>query len=182
MASVIGGGKYIVFYTMTPGQTPSIGATPVFSLSAQIKSTVNVNFAQSHEVDIEHVEDSHALYAFLEQYVDAAAGSETEELTYEDGTKTSASASAKTLLAIIRGGLTSTGARKIYSAAVVIDPTSGAWSQEGNKYNRPAFKLKSVDPGGTVTVPTTYYAGIAVTPAQVTFGLDTTKYGRVTFA
>ncbi|GIV50588.1 MAG: hypothetical protein KatS3mg038_1109 [Candidatus Kapaibacterium sp.] len=182
MSTVIGGGKYAVFYTLTPGATPSIGATPVFSLAAQIKSTINVNFTQSHEIDIEHVEDGAALQAFLETYVDATAGDGQEELVYEDGTKTSAPASSKTLLAIIKGGLTSSGARKIYTAAVVIDPTSGAWTQEGNKYNRPAFKLKSVDPGGTVTVPTTYYSSIAVTPAQVTFGLDALKFGRVTYS
>lgn len=182
MPSVIGGGKYAVFYTMTPGSTPSIGATPVFSLAAQIKSTINVNYTQSHEIDIEHVEDSAALQAFLDAYIDAAASAETEEITYEDGTKSSVQASSKTLLAIIKGGLASDGSRKIYTAAVVIDPTSGAWSQEGNKYNRVAFKLKSVDPLGTVTVPTTYYTGIAVTPAQVTFGLGQYKYGRVTFA
>jgi len=182
MPSVIGGGKYAVFYTMTPGQTPAIGATPVYSLAAQIKSTVNVNYTQSHEIDIEHVEDSAALQAFLDTYIDTAAGSQTEEITYEDGTKTTAQASSKTLLAIIKGGLASDGSRKIYTAAVVIDPTSGAWSQEGNKYNRVAFKLKSVDPLGVVTVPTTYYTGIAVTPAQVTFGLAEYKYGRVKFA
>ncbi|GIV50637.1 MAG: hypothetical protein KatS3mg038_1158 [Candidatus Kapaibacterium sp.] len=181
MASVVGGGRQLVVYTMTRGATPSIGATPVFSLTAQIKTTVNVNYTQSHEVDIEHVEDSQALYDFLATYVDTAATSETEEITYEDGTKQSDSGSTSALLVIVRGGL-SGSARKIYTAACVIDPTSGAWSQEGNKFSRPKLLLKSVDPLGTVTVPTTYYTGIAVTPAQVTFGLGAFKYGRVTFA
>ncbi len=181
MASVLNGGRYLAVYTMSLSPTPTIGMNPVLTLDAQIKTDVGYSLNSSHEITVEHIRDDSGLYSFLESYTDTTTGSDTEEITYEDGTKTSAATTQFPLLLIVKGGM-SGSARKIYTAVVRVDPTSGAWSQEGNKYNRPALKFASIDPGAPVTVPSTYYTGIAVTPAQVVFGTGAAKYGKVTFA
>ncbi|GIV50628.1 MAG: hypothetical protein KatS3mg038_1149 [Candidatus Kapaibacterium sp.] len=135
MASVVGGGRQLVVYTMTRGATPSIGATPVFSLTAQIKTTVNVNYTQSHEVDIEHVEDSQALYAFLRHTLTRLRRVRPKKSPTRTAPSNPIAVRSSALLADLCAVATSGAARKIYTAACVIDPTSGAWSQEGNKYN-----------------------------------------------
>lgn len=179
MPPVLSGGRYAAFYTVSLSPV-SIGATPVLTLDAQIKTDVSVNYTAPHEITIEHIRDDSGLQSFLDSYTPLNIGSESEEITYEDGSKFGGSVE-QPLLMIVRGGL-SGQSRKIYTAVVQIDPTSGSWSQEGNKYNRPTLKLRSVDPGSTVTVAATYYTGVATTPAQVTLGLGAYKYGRITFA
>lgn len=182
MASILNGGRYLAVYTASVGTTPSIGATPVYTCTAQIKTTVTNRSAEPHDIDIEQIQDDGSLYAFLETYKPTAATANAEDVTYEDGVKVSAASVEKPLLIIVKGGNVPGGGNKIYSAIAQLDPESGSWSQEASKYSRPSLKFKSVDPGGVVTVPTTYYTGVAVTPAQVTFGLGSIKYGRVTFA
>jgi len=181
MASILNGGRYLVVYTATLGGTPSIGATPVFTLDAQIKTQVDYNATESHKIDIEQIRDDSGLQSFIETYVDTTQSSDTETITFEDGTKSTGTPSGNALLLIIKGGL-SGAARKIYTAMVKIDPSSSSWTQEGNKYSRPKLVFNSVDPGGTVTVPTTYYTGIATTPGQITFGLGSVKYGKIHYA
>jgi hypothetical protein len=181
MASVLHGGRYLVVYTATLGSSPSIGATPVFTCDAQIKTQVDYNATESHKIDVEHIEDDSALQTFIDTYVDVTATSETETITFEDGSKSTGTPTGNALLLIVKGGL-SGAARKIYTAVVKIDPTSGSWTQEGNKFSRPKLAFNSVEPGGTVTVPTTYYTGIATTPGQITFGLGSVKYGKVHYA
>jgi hypothetical protein len=177
MASVIGGGKYLVVYTATLGSSPTIGATPVLTLSTQLKTQIDYNATEPHKIDIEHITADQTLQDFIDTYVDTTQTSELETVTFEDGTKSSGTASGNALLLIIKGG--SDGVKnKIYTAVVKLDPTSGSYTQEGNKYVRVKLAFNSVNPGGVVTVPTTYYTGIATTPGQITFGLGSVKYGK----
>jgi hypothetical protein len=181
MASVLHGGRYLVVYTATLGSSPSIGATPVFTCDAQIKTQVDYNATESHKIDVEQIKDDSALQSFIDTYVDITQSSDVETITFEDGSKSSGTPTGNALLLIVKGGL-SGAARKIYTAVVKIDPTSASWTQEGNKYSRPKLAFNSVEPGGVVTVPTTYYTGIATTPGQITFGLGSVKYGKIHYA
>jgi len=185
MSSVIGGGKYLVVYTATLGSSPSIGATPVFTLDKQIKTQIDYNATGPHTIDIEQIRGDSGIQNFIDTYVDTTQTSELETITFEDGSKSSGTASGNALLLIIKGGTVGSGSNapnKIYTAIVKLDPTSGSFAQEGNKFNRVKLAFSSVEPGGVVTVPTTYYTGIAVTPGQITFGLGSVKFGRIHYA
>lgn len=183
MASVLHGGRYLEVYTASLNGT--IGTSPVLTLGDQIKTDVSLNYTEGHEITVEHIKSDAALMSFIQTYVEAQAGTDVEQIVYEDGSKSTTANVANPLLVIVKGGLSGSGSgapRKIFTALAYLDPTSGSWSQEGNKYERPSLKFKTIEPSAVVTVPATYYTNFAVTPAQVTFGQGNFKYGRVHFA
>jgi hypothetical protein len=182
MARVIGGGRYLAAYTVSLSPSINIGSTPVIVITDQESTDVKWSVTQSHEITVQQLRDDQALYTFLEQYMVTGGGSDTEEVTLEDGTKlTGASTASNPLLVIVKGGGSATTGNQVYMAVAQLVDDSGSFKQEGNKYVRPKIGFKSLDPGGTVTVPATYFTSVAVTPAQATFGTGTTKYGRVVF-
>lgn len=183
MSQIIAGGKYATAYTFTNGTSPTVGSSAVLTLSDQISTDVAMDAATgAYTVTIDNVEDDATLNTFLETYKDYTI-SNLESLTFEDGTLQTAN-STKTLMLLIKGGAiidgTASPAHKAVAVPCLLDLSSGAFKQEGGKYNRPKLVFKSVPIGGTLTLVTALFSGIMTTATQSTIGTSQ-KYGRVYF-
>ena len=177
---IIGGGRIINFFRFTNGTSPTLGVTSLYSFGDQISTDVSIDNTGIWTITIDQIQDDAAFNTFIETEKDyTIAGVET--VTYEDGIIQLANSNS-TLYAIIRGGVVAGGAsaaaRKVATAAVVLDLSSGAFKQEGAKYNRSKIVLKSVAVQGTVTILATHFNSCMVTVAAKT---QTTSqpYGRV---
>lgn len=180
---IIAGGRYVQFVTFTNGTTPSIGTTVIASFADQISTDIAIDNTGVWTMTIDQIQDDEAYNTFIETYRDFSIAG-VESITYENGSKQDAN-SNKTLLAIVKGGNvaggTSAGKQKVAAFACVLDLSSGAWKQEGAKYSRPKLMFKSVEIGGSITIPSALFSGVAVTAATQTATTSNGKYGRVFF-
>ena len=179
---IIAGGKYATAYTLTNSTSPTCGSSAVLSLSDQISTDVAIDDSTgAWTVTIDNVEDDPTLNTFIETYKDYAIAG-LESLLLEDGTSQLAN-SSKTLLLIVKGGLTAgltTNVQKSVAVPCVLALGAGGYKQEGSKYNRPKLIFKSVPILGSLAIGTTLFSGVLVTPVAGTLGTST-KYGRVFF-
>lgn len=179
---IISGGRLVAFYRFTNGTSPTLGVTLLYSFGDQITSDITIDSTGAWQLAIDQIQDDEAMNTFYETEKDYTIAG-VEQIKYEDGVEQFAT-SNQTLLAIVRGGLVSGGAsagkQKVGALACILDLSSGAWKQEGSKYNRPKILLKSVAIQGSFTIPATYFNSFMVTPAAKTMGTST-KYGRTFF-
>jgi len=183
---VLAGGNRIDFLTMANGTTPTIGTTAVFTLTDYVlNSDVTKDDTGVPSLKIEHVQDDEALQTFLSTYI-STTPTVAEDLTFEDGTKQlGSSGSNSQLMAVIYGGIVSGGSsdgkRKAYLLPCRLKSNSGAYKQEGEKYNRVSLELAGFALQGALTLVTAVFSSTKfTTPAQQVIAA-TSRYGKPIF-
>jgi hypothetical protein len=187
---VLNGGRALYVYAATNGATPSVGAL-VYSNTDQIDTDVAFDDQGVATITINQVADDEALNTFIEAYARPTAGASgtPEDINWEDGSSTLGAAAAGQVLYIqVKGGIvtgtgTSVGKRMAFHMFGVAQKSSGSWNQSGNVYNKPTLSFVAQPLEGTVTIASTYFASVLVTPATAGYALNNTsrKYGAKFF-
>lgn len=184
---ILAGGNLVGAWTVTnTAGSMAVGTTYVYSLSGNIiKTDVTRDESGRYDITVEGVEDNSAFKTFVETYTSVSAGGGIEELLFEDGTKELATTSTNSTLAVaVKGGLSggvSGAARKYGVFPQRIKNTSGSWSQEGEKYNRPTLEFEGYKLNGALTFASSYFTDFATTAAAITL-TTSLPYGTYVYA
>lgn len=180
---IANGGRAAYIYTATNGTNPTIGVTPVLTLTDQIDTQIAYDDTATPTVTINSTLDDSSLETFRQTYcVGAATTGTPEDITYEDGTTVlGASQTGQVLYMIVAGGTVQGGAdngKKMgWHGFVAAGKAIGSWTQSGGTFGKPALSFVGLPCEGTLTVASTYMTSIMVTAAAQTLNQTTKKLG-----
>lgn len=184
---VVNGGRLAYIYTATNGTTPTVGTTPVLTLTDQVSTNVAFDDSGNPVITIDSTASDETIYDFRRTYcTSTAVGGTPEDITYEDGaTVLGASQTGTTLYIVIGGGTvqggSSAGKKQVFHGFVAPNKSIGSWTQQGNTFNRPALTFTGLAAEGTITIASTYFSSVMTTAASQTLNTTTKKLGDVFF-